>query len=227
VAVNVNTGKVAWRSTLGVSDNLPPGKQDTGRPGFGGPTLTASGLAFIGATDDARFRAFDTKTGKEIWTYRLPASAESIPITYADSHGEQYVAVVATGGSLLRAPLLSDEVIAFSLDGGPDGAPNVVQASPNPRRVQTGSASTQATHGADAALLPQGPGRDLTANVCSACHSLEIVRQQRLTADDWHNVVQTMSAKGAKANDDELRTIEKYLVRAFPRTGKAPASQER
>jgi quinoprotein glucose dehydrogenase len=115
VAVNVNTGKIAWRSTLGVTDILPRGKQDTGRPGLGGPIVTASGLTFIGATDDARFRAFDTKTGKEIWTVKLPASAEATPITYTDAHGKQYVAVVATGGGLIGAPLLSDSIIAWTL----------------------------------------------------------------------------------------------------------------
>ena len=115
VAVNVNTGQIAWRSTLGVTDILPQGKQDTGRPGLGGPILTASGLTFIGATDDARFRAFDTSTGKEIWTVKLPAAAEATPVTYSDAHGKQYVAVVATGGGLIGAPLLSDSVIAYAL----------------------------------------------------------------------------------------------------------------
>ncbi|HEY6448685.1 MAG TPA: PQQ-binding-like beta-propeller repeat protein [Acidobacteriaceae bacterium] len=115
VAVNVNTGQIAWRSTLGVTDILPKGKQNTGRPGLGGPIVTATGLTFIGATDDARFRAFDTKTGTELWTVKLPASAEATPITYADANGKQYVAVVATGGGLIGAPLLSDSVIAWTL----------------------------------------------------------------------------------------------------------------
>lgn len=115
VAVNVNTGKIAWRSTLGVTDILPKGKQNTGRPGLGGPIVTASGLTFIGATDDARFRAFETKTGKELWTVKLPASAEATPITYTDSQGKQYVAVVATGGGLIGAPILSDSIIAWTL----------------------------------------------------------------------------------------------------------------
>ncbi|MGC2639336.1 MAG: PQQ-binding-like beta-propeller repeat protein [Acidobacteriaceae bacterium] len=115
VAVNVNTGQIAWRSTLGVTDILPEGKQNTGRPGLGGPIVTGGGLTFIGATDDARFRAFDTKSGREIWTVKLPAAAEATPITYTDEHGKQYVAVVATGGGLIGAPLLSDSVIAWTL----------------------------------------------------------------------------------------------------------------
>jgi hypothetical protein len=114
VAVNVNTGKIAWRSTLGVTDSLPQGKRNTGRPGLGGAIITANGLVFIGATNDARFRAFDESTGKEIWAVGVPAAAEATPIAYAEVHGDQYVAVVATGGGLISAPLLSDVVVAYS-----------------------------------------------------------------------------------------------------------------
>ena len=79
VAVNVNTGKIAWRTTLGVTDSLPPGKQNTGRPGLGGAIVTAGGLTFVGATDDARFRAFDTRTGKEIWTVKFRPRLSPLP----------------------------------------------------------------------------------------------------------------------------------------------------
>lgn len=115
VAVNVNTGEIAWRSTLGVTDSLPQGKQATGRPGLGGAITTASGLTFVGATDDARFRAFDTATGKEIWTYRLRGSASATPATYKGGDGRQYVAVMATGGGQIGAELTTDELVAFSL----------------------------------------------------------------------------------------------------------------
>ena len=74
-AVNVNTGEFAWRVPLGVTDSLPPEKQKTGRPGNGGTIATAGGLVFVGATDDSRFRAFDAKTGKELWTFKLGGRA--------------------------------------------------------------------------------------------------------------------------------------------------------
>ncbi len=123
VAVDVNTGKIAWRSTLGITESMPPGQQDTGRPGLGGAIVTAGGLTFIGATDDRRLRAFDTRNGKEIWTYQLPASAEATPITYAAADGRQMLAVVATGGGLIGAKLESDVLMAFAL-------PPSVQARP-------------------------------------------------------------------------------------------------
>jgi quinoprotein glucose dehydrogenase len=114
-AVNVNTGKVAWRVNLGVTDSFPEGKRNTGRPNLGGPLTTGSGLIFIGATDDSRFRAFETKTGKEIWTYKLDASAHASPITYQGKDGKQYVAIVATGGSFVHSPPVGDSLVVFAL----------------------------------------------------------------------------------------------------------------
>ncbi|MET0497131.1 MAG: pyrroloquinoline quinone-dependent dehydrogenase [Steroidobacteraceae bacterium] len=113
-AVDVNTGKIAWRSTLGVSDNLPEAVRNTGRVSAGGPIVTASGLTFIGATDDSRIRAFDSRTGAELWTFKLPASIYGTPITYRGKGGKQFVAAVITGG-FTGAPVDSDTVTAFSL----------------------------------------------------------------------------------------------------------------
>jgi len=114
-AVNVNTGDIAWQVNLGISDSLPEGRKNTGRPSNGGPIVTASGVTFIGGTDDQRFRAFDSKTGKELWTYKLDYSAHATPITYQGKDGRQYVAVVATGGSYLASPSGGDSLIAFAL----------------------------------------------------------------------------------------------------------------
>jgi quinoprotein glucose dehydrogenase len=50
---------------------------------------------FIGATRDKRFRAFDSKTGKELWSVRLDYNVTAIPISFQGNDGKQYVAVVA------------------------------------------------------------------------------------------------------------------------------------
>jgi quinoprotein glucose dehydrogenase len=97
-AVNANTGEFAWQIPLGVTDELPEGKRNTGRIGFGGPIATAGGLVFIGATNDKRFRAFDSRTGKQLWEAKLDYSAISVPMTYLGRNGKQYVAVVAGDG---------------------------------------------------------------------------------------------------------------------------------
>ena len=114
-AVNVNTGEFAWRVPLGITESLPPDKQKTGRPGNGGTIATAGGLVFVAATDDERFRAFDAKTGRELWTYKLPGAAQATPMTYAGRDGRQYVVITATGGSFFGNPVTNDSVIAFAV----------------------------------------------------------------------------------------------------------------
>ena len=96
-AVNAATGEVVWRDTLGVSDNLPAGKQNTGRGGSAGPMVTAGGIVFIAATSDSRFRAIDSKTGKELWVTRLNANGSANPMTFQARNGKQYVAIAAGG----------------------------------------------------------------------------------------------------------------------------------
>jgi quinoprotein glucose dehydrogenase len=117
-AVDVSTGEFVWRVPLGVTDSLPADKQQTGRPGNGGTIATASGLVFVGATDDRRFRAFDARTGRELWTVTLDAAAEATPMTYEGRDGRQYVVIAATGGGFFNNPVASDGIVAFALRGG-------------------------------------------------------------------------------------------------------------
>ena len=93
-AVNGNTGEIAWQTTLGISEGLPEGKQNTGNGGSAGPITTGGGLVFIGATSDHRFRAFDSKTGKELWVTSLERDGNSDPMTFEGKNGKQYVAIV-------------------------------------------------------------------------------------------------------------------------------------
>ncbi len=92
-AVNVNTGDIAWRVPLGVTESLPADKQNTGRPNLGGPISTATGLVFIGASDDNHFRAFDARNGRILWDVKQETQVKATPITYATRAGKQIVAV--------------------------------------------------------------------------------------------------------------------------------------
>ena len=49
-------------------------------------------------TIDGKFRAFDSRTGKELWVVDQNADANSIPITYLGKDGKQYVGIFASGG---------------------------------------------------------------------------------------------------------------------------------
>ena len=115
VAIDVNTGDEAWRVPLGVDEELEAlGVHGTGTVNMGGSISTASGLVFIGATKDRRFRAFDAKTGKVLWETQLETGAYATPITYRGSDGSQYVAVFASGGGFYDR-LAGDSLIAFKL----------------------------------------------------------------------------------------------------------------
>ena len=119
VAVNVNTGEVAWRATLGIQESLAElgdAAVKSGTRNLGGSIATASGLVFIGATNDRRFRAFDAKSGAELWSATLPASAHSTPVTYMGRDGAQYVVVAASGGTSIGGGLpISDALVGFKL----------------------------------------------------------------------------------------------------------------
>ena len=75
-AIHADTGETAWRTTLGdlrsafELASVPP----TGALNLGGPVTTTTGLVFIGATIDPHLRAFETKSGRQVWeaavTYR-------------------------------------------------------------------------------------------------------------------------------------------------------------
>jgi quinoprotein glucose dehydrogenase len=119
VAVDVNKGEIAWTSTLGINESLAelgPLGLNTGTRSLGGNISTASGLIFIGATNDRRFRAFDAKTGKELWVAELPAGGHATPITYMGKDGSQYVVIAASGGTAIGGGLpISDALVAFRL----------------------------------------------------------------------------------------------------------------
>jgi len=120
VAVNVNTGKIAWKSTLGIQESLAADLGDkgvkTGTRNLGGSIATAGGLVFIAATNDRRFRAFDAKTGAELWSATLPASGHATPMTYMGKDGVQYVVIAASGGTSIGGGLpISDALVAFKL----------------------------------------------------------------------------------------------------------------
>ena len=95
VAVNANTGEIAWESVLGLNESLPEGKQLVGSSGSAGPTVTAGGLVFVGSTSDRRFRAFDATNGKELWTAMLDNNGNANPMSYSGKSGKQRVAIIA------------------------------------------------------------------------------------------------------------------------------------
>ncbi len=119
-AIDLNSGHFAWRKTLGEYRQLTAeGIAPTGALNLGGTLATAGDLVFVGATSDATFRAFDSRTGDLLLNYPLPASAYAAPSTFFVK-GKQYVVIAASGGGLAKVfgfdkGPMSDSFVCFAL----------------------------------------------------------------------------------------------------------------
>jgi outer membrane protein assembly factor BamB len=201
VAVDLGTGDVAWRSPLGRIESLEAvGVRDTGSVNLGGSIATAGGLVFIGASNDARFHAYESGSGKLLWEVKLEASGHTNPITYMGRDGRQYVAIMASGGGGFLGGAVSDTLVGFAL---PDVARKAL-----PRVVTAKSAAAASGKGT---VLP---GKTLVERTCAVagCHGVEVVKGQKMTKAEWSGVVRNMVARGAKATDAEVEAIVEYLA---------------
>ncbi len=113
VAVNPDQGTIEWRVPLGELTRGPLTIQ--GLPNLGGPAVTDTGVVFIGASLDPHIRAFDTATGKLLWTGDLPTAARATPAIFTTAGGRQMVAIAA-GGFDDPISRLDTKLVVFALD---------------------------------------------------------------------------------------------------------------
>lgn len=120
-AIDLKSQRIAWQHPVGTTrDTGPFGTHlnlplETGIFNIGGNIVTRGGLVFMGATADNYLRAFDERTGKEVWRARLPAGGQATPMSYSVD-GKQYI-VIAAGGHGGLGTKTGDYVIAYTLDG--------------------------------------------------------------------------------------------------------------
>ena len=171
--------------------------------------MTAGGLVFIAATTDSKFRAFDAKTGAELWVTKLDASGTTVPMTYLGRDGKQYVVVAAGGTNRLRmiantADKNSDALIAFALSS---------QSISNTTGEATAKPISSTTA---AAAFPDGEGKAIVLGVCTKCHGPTNFTTLRMSRTGWEDEVEDMKDKGAIGTDDDFKRIVDYLAKNFP-----------
>jgi quinoprotein glucose dehydrogenase len=114
VALDMHTGDVKWRHPVGASQQygffMP---EKWGSPTIGGPAITAGGVIFIGASMDAKVRAYSVDSGEELWSDQVEAPAVANPSVY-EYKGRQYVAFVAGGNTILKDQV-GDQVVVYAL----------------------------------------------------------------------------------------------------------------
>ncbi len=80
---------------------------------------------------------------------------------------------------------------------------------------------------ASAQKLPDGPGKDVFASVCSECHALDQATNQKKPREGWQATVDSMVAKGATATKEQQQAIVDYLTKNFgPDLSATPAAAE-
>jgi len=84
-AWNLDTGQKVWSHPFANSE-------------LWGPVLaTASGVLFMGGTNDRYFRAFDASNGKILWEFRTGSGVNGVPVSF-QVDGKQYIAVQSGWG---------------------------------------------------------------------------------------------------------------------------------
>ena len=113
-AIDMTTGDTLWSRPIGASQKygfyMP---ESMGSPTIGGPAVTAGGVIFIGASMDAKVRAYSVENGDELWSDVVEAPSVSNPAVY-EHEGRQYVAFVAGGNSILKNQV-GDQVAVYAL----------------------------------------------------------------------------------------------------------------
>ena len=114
------TGKHIWQQPAGTAKDIAIGSFQPGLgftvapPPLGGAMVTGGGIAWFGAFQDYYLRAYDSKSGKQLWQGRLPIGAQTTPISYIGKDGRQYI-VISTGGARYNMSKWGDYVVAFAL----------------------------------------------------------------------------------------------------------------
>jgi len=109
-SIDLATGEIDWQINFGNYPSHPD--LNYGAESYGGPVVTASGLIFIAATPDRKFRVYGTQDASLLWEYELPAAGFSTPAMYSID-GQQFVVIAAGGGRM--GPPSASEYLAFSL----------------------------------------------------------------------------------------------------------------
>jgi glucose dehydrogenase/cytochrome c5 len=216
-AVNLADNKIVWLN-----------KWFNGQTCFSGVLATAGGLVFTSdnmSNGPSNVYAFDSKTGKQLWTYHTNQPIASPPMTYSYK-GHQYVAVFAGGQTTanggIPAPFeRKDTMYVFALPG------SEITGKSAPGTTKPGSPIPTDDHGAGATYPT---GKSLFVSNCGTCHTLHVAGTtstagptldvaagfglQTIIDTVTKGVPGRMPPFGNMFSSDQIRQIALYLVTA-------------
>ena len=227
IAINGNSGDIVWRRPLGESEVLGELGKYTGTLSGGATLATGGGLIFAtGMLFDPAIRAYDSRTGEQLWSARLSGYAGAPAMTYIGKSGRQYV-VTSMSLSPLAFPDAETALVAFALPL-PGDVPVHWKPAPKAELAKgavgptTGSATPQlegARTGVPNVPLPTriedfaaAPGKKDFVEMCAACHPVTTVASRRRTRSEWSAVIGLMQARGAPGDDAKAASVLNYLA---------------
>jgi PQQ-dependent dehydrogenase (methanol/ethanol family) len=187
-AIDVNTGRRVW-------------KFRTPEPERGGVTTTASGIAFAGGGDGV-LRAFETRTGKVLWTFQTGTQIAAGPSIYSVG-GKEYIAVTVGGTPTSSGGGTASKLQVFGLDGSKQQSPPPAL----PARIATSSPEA----------APLAAPQAHTAPTSAARHALKVARDSspaRIVADTQLNLRRWQ----ARGSNEQIAT-GRLLLRGAPVRG--------
>jgi PQQ-dependent dehydrogenase (methanol/ethanol family) len=195
-AIDVNTGRRVW-------------KFRTPEPERGGVTTTASGLGFAGG-GDGLLRAFETRTGKVLWTFQTGFQIAAGPSVYSVG-GKQYIAITVGGTPTSSSGGTATRIQVFALDGSkqqsppPTNLPALRQtAGVSPPAAVLGSPLAAATVGAAA------PARAVSGATIQV-GTRPFVRRWQATGSNEQIVVGRLLLRGAPVRGARIR-VDRYQL---------------
>ena len=54
--------------------------------------------------------------------------------------------------------------------------------------------------------------------ICSTCHDAELIRETKVTRQEWLDIVKNMNGKGAGLSEQDVELLATYLARKYPPT---------
>jgi outer membrane protein assembly factor BamB len=197
-AIDVNTGRRVW-------------KFRTPEPERGGVTTTASGLGFAGGGDGV-LRAFETRTGRVLWTFQTGFQIAAGPSVYSVG-GKQYIAITVGGTPTSSNGGLATRLQVFALDGSKQQSP-----PPNnlPALRQTAGVSTPSVTLVGSPTEAAAPTRAATPAAAARGATIQVgarpfVRRWQATGSNEQIVVGRLLLRGVPVRGARVR-VNRYQL---------------
>jgi len=197
-AIDVNTGRRVW-------------KFRTPEPERGGVTTTASGLGFAGGGDGV-LRAFETRTGRVLWTFQTGFQIAAGPSIYGVG-GKQYIAITVGGTPTSSNGGTATRIQVFALDGSKQQSPPPTNL---PTLRQTAGVSAPPTATLGSPLATASPARTAaparaSSGATIAVGSRPFVRRWQATGSNEQIVIGRLLLRGAPVRGARIR-VDRYQL---------------